>query len=108
MHSHNSDQQGQNEQGTGIITQERTKVPAMYAVVVHNDSFTPRQFVVDVLKKFFQKSEAEAAKIMLNAHNTGHSVVSVYTLEVAETKAAKANNYSHDEGRLLLFSVEEA
>ena len=108
MHIYSSENDNQTGEGTGIIIQERTKKPDMYAVVVHNDSFTPRQFVVDVLKLFFQKSEAEAAQIMLVAHNSGHSVVSVFTREVAETKVAKANSYSHDQGRLLLFSVEVA
>jgi len=80
----------------------------MYAVVVHNDPFTPRQFVVEILRRFFQKDETEATAIMLRAHQGGHAVVNVYTLEMAETKAAQANKYSKDEGKLLLFSVEEA
>lgn len=94
-------------QGTGIITQERLKTPAMYAVVVHNDPFTPREFVVEVLRRFFQKSRDQASQIMMQAHTKGHSVVAVYSREIAETKAAMANSYSHDEGKLLLFSVEE-
>jgi ATP-dependent Clp protease adaptor protein ClpS len=94
--------------GTGIKTEEQTKKPAMYAVVVHNDPYTPRNFVVEVLQLYFQKNAEEAAHIMLNAHKTGLSVVSVYTYEVAETKCAKANKYSHDQGKILLFSVEEA
>lgn len=94
-------------QETGIITQERLKTPAMYAVVVHNDPFTPRDFVVEVLRRFFGKSKDQAAQIMLTAHTKGHGVVAVYSLEIAETKTAMANSYSHNEGKLLLFSVEE-
>ncbi|RYZ82007.1 MAG: ATP-dependent Clp protease adaptor ClpS [Proteobacteria bacterium] len=93
---------------TGTKAFEQTKKPAMYAVVVHNDPYTPRDFVVEVLQKCFQKSAEEAARIMLKAHKTGVGVVSIYTLEIAETKAAIANQYSHDHGKLLLFSVEEA
>lgn len=94
-------------QETGIITQERLKTPAMYAVVVHNDPFTPRAFVVEVLRLIFQKNEDQANHIMLTAHTKGHGVVAIYTREIAETKAAQANTYSHDQGKLLIFSVEE-
>lgn len=92
----------------GIKIQEELKTPKMYAVVVHNDPFTPRTFVVEVLRRVFAKSEQEASEIMLKAHKTGLGVVAVYSLEVAETKTAIANRYSHDQGKLLLFSVEEA
>ena len=97
-----------NNPETGIIVQERTKTPAMYAVVVHNDPFTPREFVVEVLRRFFSKSRDQAEHIMLTAHTTGHGVVAIYTLEIAETKAAQANTYSHEQGKLLIFSVEES
>lgn len=95
-------------EGTGIKLDEKVKKPSMYAVVVHNDPYTSRSFVVEVLQRFFQKNADEASHIMLTAHKTGTGVVAVYTYEVAETKAAQANNYSHDQGKLLLFSVEEA
>ena len=89
-------------------TDEKTKKPAMYAVVVHNDDFTPREFVVDVLRICFQKSAEEASHIMLKAHTTGAGVVAIYSYEIAEAKTAQANKYSHDQGKLLIFSVEEA
>lgn len=94
-------------ENTGIKLEERVKKPAMYAVVVHNDPYTPRFFVVDVLQRYFQKNADEASRIMLTAHKTGSGVVAVYSFEVAETKAAQANAYSHDQGKLLIFSVEE-
>lgn len=90
-----------------VKTDEKVKHPSMHAVVVHNDSFTPRGFVIEVLRRFFRKTEPEATTIMMTAHRSGHAVVEVYTLEMAETKAAQANKYSKDEGKLLLFSVEE-
>ncbi len=95
-------------EGTGIQTEEKVKEPAMYAVVVHNDPYTPRSFVVEVLQRCFQKNAEEASRIMLRAHKTGTGVVAIYTYEIAETKAAMANQYSQDQGKLLLFSVEEA
>ena len=107
MQDHNSDENNprRNEE-TGIIVQERLKTPSMYAVVVHNDPFTPRDFVVEVLRRFFQKNRDEASKIMMTAHTSGHGVVAIYSLEIAETKTALANSYSHDQGKLLIFSVE--
>lgn len=95
------------QDNVGIKIHEQTKKPAMYAAVVHNDAFTPRDFVVTVLQKYFQKNGEEAARIMLKAHTTGASVVAVYTYEVAETKTAAANSYSQEQGKMLLFSVEE-
>ena len=86
---------------------EKLQTPRMYVVVVHNDPFTPRNFVVEVLRRFFMKDEQEAQRIMLAAHKGGHSVVAAYTHEVAEMKAGQANRYSKDQGRLLLFSVEK-
>lgn len=80
----------------------------MYAVILHNDAVTPRAFVVLALKQCFAKVEAEAQKIMLEAHQEGHSVVATFTREVAETKAAKANGFSAKHGFVLLFTAEKA
>src|SRR5688500_11046443 len=65
----------------GVITMDEVKTPSMYVVVVHNDPFTPREFVVTVLEKFFQKNADEAQRIMIQAHRGGHSAVGVYTYE---------------------------
>lgn len=94
-------------EGLGIRTEEKVKTPSMYVVVVHNDPYTPRNFVVEVLRRFFGKKEEEATRIMMNAHKGGHAVVQAYTLEMAETKAAQANSYSKENGKILLFSVEK-
>lgn len=93
---------------SGIQVQERVKTPKMYVAVVHNDDWTPRAFVVEALAVCFGKNAEEATSIMMRAHKGGHAVISTYTFEVAETKVAIANKYSLDNGRLLLFSVEEA
>lgn len=79
----------------------------MYVVMVHNDPFTPREFVVEVLQRYFQKNADEATRIMLRAHKSGLGMVDIYTREIAEMKAAIANQYSQDQGRVLLFSTEE-
>jgi ATP-dependent Clp protease adaptor protein ClpS len=90
-----------------VIPDEKVKEPKLYAVLVHNDPFTPRGFVVEVIQRYFQKTADEATAIMLRAHQSGVGAVGVYTRELAETKAALANKYSKDQGKLLLFSVEE-
>jgi len=101
----------QKDDGTGIEVldrpDEKLKRPSMYVVFVHNDPFTPREFVVEVLKRFFQKTEEQAMKIMLTAHTQGMAAAGVYTKEIAETKADAANAYSLSEGRPLKFSTQE-
>ena len=95
----------------GGITIEDTegdvKKPRMYVVLVHNDPFTPRGFVVDVLQRYFQKTAAEAAGIMIRAHTQGQGAVGLFTFEIAEAKASAANEYSRSQGQPLSFSVQE-
>jgi ATP-dependent Clp protease adaptor protein ClpS len=86
---------------------EKLKRPTMYVVVVHNDPITPRTFVVDVLRDFFFKTEVEAKRIMLLAHNFGVGVVAKFSLEIAESKASQVNEHARQFGFPLLFSIEE-
>ncbi len=73
---------------TGVLTkaQPKTKKPSMYKVLMLNDDYTPMDFVVHILLKYFQKSEDEAVQIMLNVHQTGVGICGVYSFEIAETK----------------------
>ena len=89
-------------------TARKVKKPAMYVVVVHNDPFTPRSFVVEVLRSYFNKTEAEATRIMLLAHNFGVGVVAMFTFEIAEAKASQVNEYAKLNGHPLQFSVQDA
>ncbi len=75
----------------GVVLQERpkTKKPPLYKVLLHNDDYTTREFVVMVLEQIFHHSEVEANRIMMHVHNTGIGVAGVYPYEVAETKAEK-------------------
>ncbi len=91
-----------------VKSNEETHEPKMYVVLLHNDSYTPRNFVVECLQRCFQKGIEEAERIMLKAHKSGLSAVGTYSYEIAETKTAIGNKYSHDQGYLLLFSVQEA
>jgi ATP-dependent Clp protease adaptor protein ClpS len=89
------------------LTKDDVQKPKMYVVMVHNDPFTPRVFVVSVLQRYFQKNGQQAAQIMMTAHTQGHGAVGVYTFEIAEMKANVANTYSREQGHPLYFSVEE-
>lgn len=72
-----------------IKEREKTKKPPMYKVLMHNDDYTTKEFVVMVLEGVFHKSEVEATKIMMHVHQNGVGVAGVYTHQVAETKVAK-------------------
>ncbi len=77
--------------GTGIVTESRTKTkrPSLYRVLLFNDDYTPMEFVVYVLERFFNKSREEATRIMLHVHQNGVGLCGVFTYEVAETKVAQ-------------------
>ncbi len=81
---------------TGTITKSKPKTerPKLYKVLLLNDDFTPMDFVILVLKKFFMKSDAEATSIMFAVHNQGAGLAGVYTFEVAETKVYAVNEFS--------------
>jgi len=76
---------------TGLVTKTRpkTKKPSLYRVLLLNDDYTPMEFVVYVLQKYFNKSREDATQIMLHVHQNGVGVCGLYTYEVAETKVAQ-------------------
>ena len=71
------------------LQQARQEPPPFYRVLLLNDDFTPMEFVVSILQSIFNKTAAEATEIMLQVHRSGVGVAGVYTLEIAETKAAQ-------------------
>src|SRR3954466_14568795 len=75
----------------------KTKTPNFYKVIILNDDFTPRDFVVHILQKFFRKNETDATNLMMDVHNKGAGVAGVYTFEIAETKAYQVNEYSRSQ-----------
>jgi ATP-dependent Clp protease adaptor protein ClpS len=89
-----------------LKTRTKTKRPPLYKVVLVNDDFTPREFVVTVLKAEFRMSEDQAYRVMITAHRRGACVVAVYAKDIAETKAARATNMGRDQGYPLLFTIE--
>ncbi|MEM9477283.1 MAG: ATP-dependent Clp protease adapter ClpS [Pseudomonadota bacterium] len=84
----------------------RTERPRLYKVILLNDDFTPREFVVTVLKSVFRMTEGEAMGVMLTAHQKGACVVAVYTREVAEEKASQATDLGREAGFPLAFTTE--
>lgn len=87
-------------------TVSKTARPPLHKVILVNDDFTPRDFVVRVLQAEFGMGEATALKIMLTAHQKGSCVVAVFTREVAETKATRATEMARSKGYPLLFTTE--
>ena len=84
----------------------RTKRPRLHKVILLNDDFTPREFVVTVLKAEFHVGEDLAHKIMITAHRRGVCVVAVFTRDVAETKATRATEAGKAKGYPLTFTTE--
>jgi ATP-dependent Clp protease adaptor protein ClpS len=89
-------------------TQAKTKTerPKLHKVILVNDDFTPREFVVTVLKAEFRMTEDQAHKVMITAHRLGVCVVAVFTKDVAETKATRATDAGRAKGYPLLFTTE--
>ena len=87
-------------------TQLKTARPPLYKVILVNDDFTPREFVVTVLKAEFRMTEDQAHKVMITAHRRGVCVVAVFTKDVAETKATRATDAGRAKGYPLLFTTE--
>lgn len=81
--------------------------PPMYKVILNNDDYTPMEFVVEVLKLFFDKNEQEATEIMLAIHHQGKGVCGVFSFGIAETKVAQVNQFSRQSEHPLLCSLEK-
>ena len=101
------EEEGDNEAGFATITEKpKLKHPPLYKVVLINDDYTPMDFVVDVLRAFFDLNAEKATQIMLKVHTEGKGVCGVYSKDIAETKAAQVNDYSKECDQPLLCSVE--
>jgi ATP-dependent Clp protease adaptor protein ClpS len=92
--------------GTRGKTRAKTERPRLHKVILLNDDYTPREFVVAVLKAVFRTSADQAYRIMMTAHQKGSSVVAVYTQEIAETKATEATETGRKAGFPLTFTTE--
>jgi ATP-dependent Clp protease adaptor protein ClpS len=101
---------GDDDQGkTSVVTKTRpkTKKPSLYKVLLLNDDFTPMEFVVLVLQRFFNKGQDDATRIMLHVHQKGVGICGVYTYEVAETKVTQVMDFSRQNGHPLQCTMEK-
>jgi ATP-dependent Clp protease adaptor protein ClpS len=102
----NSDRDGP---GTGIATKTKPKVkkPDLYRVLLLNDDFTPMEFVIHILERFFRKTSEEATRIMLHVHNNGVGECGVFTYEVAETKVTQVMDFARQNQHPLQCVMEK-
>jgi ATP-dependent Clp protease adaptor protein ClpS len=94
---------------TGVVTKPRakTKKPSMYKVLMLNDDYTPMEFVVHVLERFFSKSHEDAVRIMLHVHHRGVGVCGVFTYEIAETKVNQVMDLARQHQHPLQCTIEK-
>lgn len=89
-----------------LLADPEVKRPSMYAVVLHNDDYTPMEFVIEILQSYFGHSVERATDIMLNVHYQGKGIAGVYPRDIAETKAQQVNKQARIEGHPLLCQIE--
>ena len=103
------DRDSSDEYDDAVLTRQRqkTKPPRLYQVILHNDDYTPMEFVVLVLETVFRKSSAEATQIMLNVHKRGLGVCGVFPFSIAESKVQKVRELASTDAHPLRCSMEE-
>lgn len=89
------------------VEHPRLEPPRLYRVLLLNDDYTPMDFVVDVLQRFFGMNLEQATQVMLHVHTRGKGVCGVYSREVAETKVSQVNEYSRNHQHPLLCTMEQ-
>ncbi len=97
------------DRSVGVIeapVEPKLKKPPMYKVILLNDDYTPMEFVVQVLQKFFSMDREKATQIMLAVHTTGKATCGIFTRDIAETKSAQVNQYAQDNQHPLVSDVE--
>jgi len=101
---------GTEDDGDTVVqpSKPKTKRPPLYKVIVHNDDFTPMEFVVDVLMTFFTLDRERAVQVMLTVHTRGKAVAGTYTAQIAETKVAMVNDHARAHQHPLLCTMEQA
>lgn len=100
--------QDRDESGVLLAPRQKAKRPTLYNVVLHNDDYTTQELVVDVLRLFFHKTDADAQTIMLNVHSKGRGVAGTYTKDLAESKVAQVTDYARTHGAPLKLTAEPA
>jgi ATP-dependent Clp protease adaptor protein ClpS len=97
------------QQQTGLLLKPKpkTKKPSMYKVLLLNDDYTPMEFVVHILERFFSKNRQEATDVMLHVHRRGVGICGIFTYEVAETKVAQVMDFARANEQPLQCTMEK-
>lgn len=104
------DEQPFADEGSGLLLEEarpQLQKPPMYKVLLINDDYTPMDFVVEILERFFTMNREQATRVMLNVHTQGKAVCGLFTRDVAETKAMLVNQYARESQHPLLCEIEK-
>ncbi len=107
MNDHETQHDLEDEDETLTHSHTREDEPPLFKVVLLNDDFTPMEFVVDILMRFFQKSLESATQTMLNIHHNGVGVCGVYPREIAETKVMQVNKQARNNEHPLRCQMEK-
>ena len=103
------DRRNDDDRQVGVVVKSKpkTKKPSMYKVLLLNDDYTPMEFVVHILERFFAKSRQEAYRIMMHVHRRGVGICGVYTYEVAETKVTQVMDAARQAQHPLQCTMEK-
>ncbi len=98
-----------NSSDTGLLTKPeiKTKKPSMYKVILLNDDFTPMEFVIHILQRFFRMTTEEATQVMLHVHQKGVGICGIFTYEVAETKVNQVLSFAQQNEHPLQCTLEK-
>ena len=97
---------GKTQRDENVQLKDRIQRPRKYKVIMHNDDYTPMNFVTQILERIFHHSSAAAERIMLNVHQQGRGVAGIYSREVAETKCAHVIQISRENSFPLMVTTE--
>ena len=103
------EKRGDDENSTGVVvkTKPKTRKPSLYKVLMLNDDYTPMEFVVHILERFFSKNRHEAERIMMHVHQRGVGLCGVYTYKVAETKVTQVMDFARQHQHPLQCTLEK-
>jgi len=104
-----NDKRSDDDHSAGVVvkTKARTRKPSLYKVLMLNDDYTPMEFVVHVLERFFAKNRDEATRIMMHVHRRGVGICGVFTYEVAETKVTQVMDFARQHQHPLQCTLEK-
>ena len=108
-HANSDDDRAGNGAGVGVATKTRTRTakPALYKVLMLNDDYTPMEFVVLTLQRYFKMSIEDATRVMLAVHQRGVGVCGIFTYEVAETKVTQVIDFAREHNHPLQCTMEK-